>query len=76
MSQLTGVHQDHPHKSLGWPLAFYLTAENYRRCGTMAAIELSEETVRRLRASDKIIKVILGSRKVPKTKSEAVKPGD
>lgn len=36
----------------------------------MAAIELSEETFRKLRAFDNIMKVILGSRNLPKTESE------
>ncbi|MGB9022239.1 MAG: hypothetical protein WCC94_02255 [Candidatus Bathyarchaeia archaeon] len=42
----------------------------------MAAVELSEETLRKLKAFDKIMKAILSSRKLPETKSEAVKQGD
>ena len=51
-------------------MAFYPTAENYSKCGTMAAIELSKETVRKLRAFGKVMDVILGSKNVAKTESE------
>ena len=62
-------HSNPNVRKVSW-LAFYPTAENYSKCGTMAAIELSKETVRKLRAFGKVMDVILGSKNVAKTESE------